>query len=465
MPAFEPGSFRDRHARIFRRGNRVLRALSPSARDDWKLLSATRLFAARTANGTIVNTRRAPDEAALLESTGNGWCAVVEHDRVPFISYPYEWTFGMLREAALLHLDLIREAIDEGLILKDATPYNVQFMNGRAVFIDTASFTRLEAGEPWHGYRQFCRLFLYPLMLQAYKDAAFQPWLRGSLEGIEPRDMRALFGTRDLLRRGVLTHVALQAGAEARLGSTTRNVRAELKQAGFSTALIVANVTRLRRLVEGLTWSRRTSTWSEYAVANTYSAEDAARKEAFVRRAAAARSHRLIWDLGANTGHYSRVVAPYAECVVALDADALAVERLRADLRDKGPSNILPLVGNVLDPSPGLGWRGDERVPLDRRGIPDLTLALALVHHVVIAGNVPLPEFIDWLARPRGDLVIEFVSKDDAMVRQLLLNKDDQYTDYTRDGFERALAVHFDVVATEEVQQGGRVLYHAIHRR
>jgi hypothetical protein len=150
--------------------------------------------------------------------------------------------------------------------------------------------------------------------------------------------------------------------------------------------------------------------------------------------------------------------------VVALDADALAVERLRSELRERGPSNILPLVGNVLDPSPGLGWRGDERVPLERRGAPDLTLALALVHHVVIAGNVPLPEFIDWLARLGGDLVIEFVSKDDEMVRQLLLNKDDQYDEYTRDVFERTLRVHFDIVATEEIQQGGRVLYHAIHR-
>jgi precorrin-6B methylase 2 len=464
MPAFEPGSFRDRHARIFRHGDRILRTLSQMARDDWERLSATRLFERRTADGTIVKTRRPPDEATLLASAGDGWCAVVEHERVPFISYPYEWTFGMLREAALLHLDLTREAIEEGLILKDATPYNVQFVNGRAVFIDTASFTRLVPGEPWQGYRQFCRLFLYPLMLQAYKDAAFQPWLRGSLEGIEPRDMRGIVGTRDLLRSGVLTHVVLQAGAEARLSSTTRNVRAELKQAGFSAALIVANLRRLRRLVAGLEWKRRTSAWSEYAGANTYSADDAARKEAFVRRAAAARSQRVIWDLGANTGHYSRVVAPYAECVVALDADALAVERLRSELRERGPSNILPLVGNVLDPSPGLGWRGDERVPLERRGAPDLTLALALVHHVVIAGNVPLPEFIDWLARLGGDLVIEFVSKDDEMVRQLLLNKDDQYDEYTRDVFERTLRVHFDIVATEEIQQGGRVLYHAIHR-
>jgi hypothetical protein len=464
MPAFEPGSFRDRHARIFRHEGRILRTLSASARDDWEALSATRLFARRTGDGTLVQTRRPPDEAMLLESAGNGWRAVVEHDRIPFISYPYEWTFGMLRDAAILQLDLVREAIEEGLILKDATPYNVQFMDGRATFIDTASFTRLVPGEPWHGYRQFCRLFLYPLMLQAYKDAPFQPWLRGSLEGIEPRDMRALLGARDLLRSGVLTHVALQAGAEARMGSTTRNVRAELKQAGFSAALITANVKRLRTLVERLAWKRQTSTWSEYAGRNTYTPEDAARKEAFVRRAAAARTRRLIWDLGANTGHYSRVVAPHAECVVALDADVLAVERLRTDLLARGPSNILPLVGNVLDPSPGLGWRGDERVPLPRRGTPDLVLALALIHHVVIAGNVPLPEFIDWLAGLRGDLVIEFVSKADPMVQQLLLNKDDQYDDYTRELFEAALNRHFDVNAVEEVQPGRRVLYHAVHR-
>jgi ribosomal protein L11 methylase PrmA len=461
---YEPASFRDRDARIFQADGRIFRALSPQGLEDWTRLSASRFFQTFSQRGSIVGTRRADDEAQRLAALGDGWAAALVHDRIPFISYPYEWSFSMLKDAALLHLDLILAALAEGQILKDATAYNVQFVGARPVFIDVASFEKLPAGEPWHGYRQFCQLFLYPLLLQAYKDAAFQPWLRGSLEGIDPRDMNALMSARDLLRAGVLAHVKLQAGAQERFGATSRNVRADLKSAGFSAGLIKANVSRLRKLIAGLEWKRTSSTWAGYADANSYAAEDADRKARFVGTAAASSRRGLVWDLGGNTGRFSRIAAEHADHVVTVDADPLAIERLYRELRKDGPANILPIIGNVADPSPGLGWRGLERLPLARRGKPDLILALALIHHVVITANVPPAEFEAWMAGLGGELVTQFATKQDEMVKTLLRNKDDQYADYDQAYFESRLDQHYRIAARETIQSGSRTLYHAIPR-
>ena len=463
---YEPGSFRDRSARVFfGEDGRVYRALTAPALEDWDALSATRLFRTFTGDGRLVSTERAPDEASRLAALGGAWAAVLRHQTIPFVSYPYEWSFSMLKDASLLQLDLLLAALDEGLILKDGTPYNVQWNGTRPVFIDIGSIARVRPGEPWAGYRQFCRQCLYPLLLQAYKNVSAQAWLRGSLEGISAEACSRLMSARDLLRPGVLTHVYLQAQAEARTATATRNVKDELKRAGFSQALIKANVQRLRKLVGGLEWGQQRSVWSEYADRNTYQPEESEQKAAFVQRAAAARPRGLVWDLGSNTGRFARLAAAHARHVVAVDADELSVERMYRGLKADGVSNVLPLVGNVADPSPGLGWRGRERLPLPDRGRPDLVLCLALIHHVVLGANVPLDEFIEWLAGLGGEVVIEFVGRADPMVEALLRHKEDLFDDYDHAYFESRLAARFEVAHRQELSSGTRTLYHAVPRR
>src|SRR5206468_1954890 len=229
---------------------------------------------------------------------------------LPFVSYPYEWPFEMLRDAALLQLGLIEEALAEDVVLKDGTPYNVQWRGAEPVFVDVGSFERLRPGEPWAGYRQFCMLFLYPLMLQSYRGIAPQPWLRGSLEGIEPSEARALLPR---FRRGILSHVVLHDRLEARHADRAKDVRAELKASGFRKELIQANVRRMRKLVERLRPRRgRRSTWASYREVAPYTDADAERKERFVREAGHA---RLAWDLGANDGRFSRALD--AETMIA----------------------------------------------------------------------------------------------------------------------------------------------------
>jgi hypothetical protein len=388
--------------------------------------------------------------------------AVLRHELIPFVSYPYEWTPGMLRDAALLTLDLILASLDEDLVLKDATPYNVQFKGSRPIFLDVGSWEKLGAGEPWAGYRQFCMQFLYPLMLQAYKGVPFQPWLRGALDGITPAQARSLMSFRDRFRKGTTTHVFIHARLDqsySKRGRTGGDIKKELKSAGFGKELIRANVRKVRKAVEAADWSPPASVWTAYRGDNTYEDADNQAKAAFIKGVAGQREWNLAWDLGANDGHYSRILAEHARTVLALDLDPSTVELLYRDLKAEGNEQILPLVMNLTDPSPGLGWRGLERKSFTDRGKPDLILALALLHHVSITGNVPVRQFVEWLASLDSSVVIEFMTREDPMVKRLLAAKRVDHEDYERGFFEQVVSESFEIERSEELPSGSRILY------
>jgi hypothetical protein len=450
----EPGSFRDRNGSVYYRDGRVFRALSARALANWQRLQAAPFYQAHCAGGRIVDTW--PSD----EPPGS-WAAVVEHARVPFVSYPYEWTFGMLKDAALLHLRLMQDALAADMILKDSSPYNVQWRGAQPVFIDIPSFEPLNRGEPWVGYRQFCELLLYPLMLGAYKGMDFRPWLRGRIDGIPAEEMARLMSSRDLLRPGVLMHVMAQSALQRRYSGSGRDVRGTLAQAGFDKALILRNVDKLAALVARLNPPAVRTEWSDYDRTHSYEATEFARKLDFVREAAGTRRWRLAWDLGCNTGTFSRVAAEHAENVVAMDGDWMAIERLYQQEKAAGGRTILPLVVNLADASPNQGWLGAERKGLAERGRPDLTLCLALVHHIVIGANIPLAEFIGWLADLGTSVVIEWVGRDDEMVKTLLATRADQYTDYRPEIFRDLLAARFDIRAYAPLKGGKRHIYFA----
>ena len=440
-PRFEPGSFRDPDTRVFHHAGGVFRALTRRALADWQRLAKTRFYRRFSEQGRLVGTREVGERDGLPELAPE-WAGVLEHARVPVVSYPYEWSFGMLRDAALLQLDLTLAALDEGMTLKDATPFNVQWIGSRPTFIDIGSFTAYEPGAPWAGYRQFCETYLYPLLLQACRNVPFHPWLRGRLDGITAGECRSLLSACDYLRSGVLAHVYLQAKAQNRYGARDGDVGAELRAAGFGAALIRNNVARLRRMVERLRWTPAQSTWSDYQRTLTYDDADRARKGAFDERAIGDRRRRLAWDIGCNTGIYSRMAADRADYVLALDADHLVVDRLYDSLKAEDRGSILPLVADVADPSPGLGWRGLERRPLADRSAPDLILCLALAHHVVIGRNVPLADFVAWLAGFGAEVVVEIVDREDPMVDRLLRNRCGQAIEYSDAAARELLTRH-----------------------
>ena len=355
----EPGSFRDWDGRVFAADSRVVRALTETGLADWTALSASELYERFTAEGTLVETEPADEQAVeelqRLDPQGR-WVAALSHERLPFVSYPYEWSFTMLRDAALAQLRLTSAALAEGLALKDATPFNIQWRGAQPVFIDIGSFERARPGEPWVGYRQFCSLYLYPLLLEAYRGVPFQPWLRGSVDGISPIEFRALFGWRDALRRGMLRHVFLHASLERRYADRQANVRKELDQAGFDSRLVEANVAQMTKLVAGLRAPHGGSEWSDYRTTCSYDDREASAKDEFVRRVVRQRARGLVWDLGCNDGHYSLIAAETAAFTLAVDSDR--ARRGRAVPAARG-------TGLALDPPA----RRRPREPVSRRRV------------------------------------------------------------------------------------------------
>jgi hypothetical protein len=460
----ESGSFRDWDGRVFGGDGRILRALSAAGLADWQALAASDLFDKYTQTGALPLTHvddDVLDEVRRLDPEGK-WGGALSHERLPFVSYPYEWPFSMLKAAALLQLELTSAALAEGLMLKDGSPYNVQWRGSQPVFVDIGSFERAREGEAWPGYRQFCSLYLFPLMLEAYRGAPFQPWLRGSIDGISPVEFRKLFGRRDSLRPGMLRHVFLHASLERRYAARGGEVRQALGEARLDTRVVQANVAGLTKLVRRLRSPAAESTWRDYDTTCTYTDAGTAAKEEFVGRVVAQRGRRLVWDLGCNEGRFSRIAAEGADYVVAIDSDPTVVDALYLDLAGQEERRILPLVVDLADPSPSIGWRNRERLTLVERGRPELVLGLALVHHLSISRSVPLRELVAWLRSLECELVVEFPAREDSMVQRLLAPKrPDAHPDYDTETWERLLRERFEIVDSARLPAGTRTLYFA----
>ncbi len=457
---FVPGSFRDRSSRVFVADGQVYRALSSDGLAEWRQVAAKPYFQKLLADGRVIATQEVEAAEAARLLAGTRFEGVVRHARVPFISYPYEWSFGMLKDAAALQLDILLESIRNGTMLKDASPYNVQFCGSQATFIDVGSFEKHESGRPWSAYQQFCELFLFPLMLQAYRGIDFTSLLRGELEGVSVEQCFRMLRLRDWFRAGVFPHVVLHhwlgRAADQKNTSTLNSV----VQSGFNDELVIHNLERLRKLIRKLRWSPQGQPWVDYDQTSQMVAQDSDRKAAFVSEVSQSQKWNLVWDLGCNRGRYSLIAAEHASYVLAMDFDPGCVELLYQDLKQKPVNNVLPLVMNVANQSPALGWRGTERLRLEHRGKPDLVLCLGLIHHLVLSANLPLPDVIDWLHSLQATVILEFPTRQDPMVLSLLRNKKDQYHDYSLEQAEALLNARFHIAKREQLPSSERVLFH-----
>ena len=453
MQSPDPGSFRDPASRIVLDESRVLRVLDERGLEGWRALSASNFFTSAVTDRRLIDT----SEISQPPPTSAG---ALEHPRLPFISYPYEWTFSMLKDAALLQLDLLRDALAAGLTIKDATPYNIQFVEGRPMFIDIGSFEAYRDGEPWIGYRQFTRQFLFPLMLRAWLDVPFQPWLRGDMEGPTPTQMARLLGSKKRLNAGALLHVRLQARMETRMAG--RPVRDDLRSAGFSVELILANVKRLRSLVTSLEWAGRSDGWSDYGSC-THVSRDRDAKSEFLQ-SAIQRSHpRRVLDLGANDGHFSMIAAGSGAHVVAVDSDEAVLDDLYRRTAGMGVSIALT---DLANPSPAQGWAGTERSSMIDRAQPDLVIAYGLIHHLIYQASIPPREVLKWLRGFGAPVVVEYVSPSDEMVARLVGNKlpHELHPDRDETAFRALAGEHFDVVDESSLSSGTRVLFALLPR-
>jgi len=449
-------SFRDPSGFVYRDGAGVLlRQVNPVYEAHYRQLMDSGLYGALLGEGLLI-----PHEEVALDRAHTAAAArVLEPEPVPFVSYPYEWCAAQLRDAALLTLRIQEIALAHGMSLKDASAFNVQFCGAWPVFIDTLSFAPYAAGKPWVAYGQFCRHFLAPLALMHYVDPAMNRLLLTWIDGVPlPLASRAL-PWRSRLRPGLLIHLHMQArleGKRPKRGGAAAEAAA--KTSRVSKQGLLGILDSLRGAVSALGETAGHTTWGDYYEHTNYSdgaAADKARIVAeFLRQAAPGR----VWDLGANTGVYSALAADVGAQCVAFDVDHGAVSALYRRERAE-PRGLLPLVLDLANPSPALGWAHAERESLLQRGPADCTMALALIHHLCIGNNVPLHKAAAFFAATCRHLIIEFVPKEDSMAARMLAAREDVFADYTEGHFRSAFAACFDIVAESPVADSQRTIF------
>lgn len=375
--------------------------------------------------------------------------------RVPFISYPYEWSFGQLKDAALTTLKIQRQAIDYSMILKDASAYNIQFVGGSAILIDTLSFDYYEEGRPWIAYGQFCRHFMAPLLLMAYTDIRLSQLLRIYIDGI-PLDL----ASKLLKGKGGLTakqHIHWHARLSSKHAEDGKKAGV-LKIYNIKKFSYIAMIDSMIRAVEKLELKGIQTEWGEYYEHSNYTDEASKNKAHIVTGFLEEANPQIVWDFGANDGRYSRIASKLGAEVVAFDIDPIAVERNYQAVKGSG-MNFLPLIMDLTNPSPAIGFANRERPTVFDRQKADCIMALAVIHHLAISNNLPLAKIADWFSEICEYLIIEFVPKDDSQVKTLLATREDIFPEYTKEGFEKTFAECFTLVAATSVAESLRTMY------
>lgn len=452
----DKGSFRDPCGCVFIANNHVYRTVMPRAVSNYEFVRSSSIWGDLLRKGLVLSeTEVNPSQLGDLAETST---YVLEHPKLPYISYPYEWSFPLLKAAALLHLDVHIASLDGGVTLSDATAYNVQFQGSNPVFIDHLSFRPYNNGEFWVGHRQFCEQFLNPLLLRSVLGVPHNAWYRGSQEGIGVSEINRLIPWQKKLTWNILSNVALQARLQQK--SIEKNGEKAISQRKLPLEAFRQMLSSLRTWIEKMEPADTGKTvWGDYAGSHSYTDQEVAKKKQFVHEFVRACKPGTIWDIGCNTGDYSKVaIDAGVERAIGFDFDQRALELAYARARsEKLP--FLPLFLDAANPSPDQGWAQSERMGYSSRQAPDAIIALAVVHHLAIGKNIPLDHVVDWLTGLSPSGVVEFVPKNDPMVQELLRLREDIFDDYNEDYFLKSLQSRACITKAKTVSESGRRLF------
>jgi ribosomal protein L11 methylase PrmA len=447
------GSFRDPSGFVFTNTEGVHRQVNLHYQKEYDRLMSSGLFADLVEKGWLIRHTES-DVKPLAPETAY---KVIAPENVPFISYPYEWCFSQLKDAGLLTLKIARASLEKGMLLKDASAYNIQFINGKPVLIDTLSFAIYKEGAPWEAYRQFCQHFVAPLALASQVDIRLIQLMRVYIDGI-PLDLASslLPAKTKLGLSGLALHIHLHAKTQKQYASKPDAVSSAIKLGKSALLNLLAG---LEKTLEDLKWEPQGTEWGEYYSATNYSDQSLKQKGEIVGRFIEQVNPASVLDLGANNGLFSRESSRRGIFTIASDIDPAAVEKDYLTARQLGEQKLLPLVLDLTNPSSAIGWANQERDSFTGRANVDLVMALALIHHLVIANNVSLPAVAEYFTTLGKWLIIEFVPKSDSQVKRLLASRKDIFDTYTPEGFEAAFSKRYHLEQKVSIPGSDRTLY------
>ena len=446
-------SFRDPSGFLFAQGGVLFRQVNRVYAENYDRLMESGLYAKLVKAGLLIPHQEV--EQASVESEAS--YKVLQPELVPFVSYPYEWSFSQYKDAALATLSIQKRALKAGMSLKDASAYNIQFVHGKPVLIDTLSFEVYQEGLPWVAYKQFCQHFLAPLALMALKDVRLSQLMRVYIDGV-PLDLASqLLPGSTRLNFGLLTHIHIHAGAQKRYADA--EIKQPQERRGMNKQSMLGLIESLQSTVKKLEWKTGGTEWGNYYEITNYSDAAFEHKKEVIAGWLERVKPGMVWDLGANNGEFSRIASEAGIYTISSDIDPTAVEQNYRRIRHENETNLLPLILDLTNPSPGLGWANNERDSFRRRGPVDMLFALALIHHLAISNNVPLAQVAEFFAELGNWLIIEFVPKADSQVQKLLKSRDDIFDQYTKEGFEQAFGLYFNLQEAVPLKESERILY------
>jgi hypothetical protein len=444
-------SFRDPDGFAFLDNGTLYRQINPSYKDNYALLINSGLYENLVDSGYLIPH----EEVGLKHIQSDLGYKIIRPEPIWFISYPYEWCFSQLKEAALLTLKIQKMALEFGMTLKDGSAYNIQFRRGKAVLIDTLSFEAYREAQLWFPYQQICQHFIAPLALMSYSDVRLNQLLRVYIDGI-PLDLASsLLPFKTKLNFGLFSHIHLHAKSQRRFANK------EISGSGYKLkrSHLISLIDNLEVVINGLRCKGQFWDNSNYYDVTSYSAKAFEEKKQLVSTFLERINPKSIWDLGANSGLFSRIASEKGIQVVSFDCNHSAVEKNYAECAKRKEVNILPILLDLVNPSPGIGWNNQERMSLIERGPAEAALVLALIHHLAIANNLPFSLIADFLANICNFLIIEFIPQDDPQVQKLILTREYIFSNYNQSVFEKEFSEYFIIEASIVISDSKRIIY------
>lgn len=429
----------------------LYRQVNEVYKDNYDHLMQSGLYKTLTESDLMLNHQ----EVDVAPADSQTAYKIIKPEPISFISYPYEWCFSQLKDAALVTIKIHKIANQFGMSLKDASAYNIQFENGKPILIDTLSFERIKKGKPWIAYRQFCQHFLSPLMLMAYKDHRLNQLSKTHIDGI-PLDLTSKilpFYTRFIPR------IAIHIHAHALSQKYFSSKKIKLEKRRMSHRSYTGLIDNLESVLKKTKFRLRKSEWATYYEETNYSPEAFEHKKKILEEFIDIANPREVWDIGANIGIFSRLASDKGINTISFDMDPIAVEKNYQECVLKKESNILPLLLDLTNPSPAIGWENEERMSLVERAPTDTVFALALIHHLAISNNLPLAKIASFFKKLCKTLIVEFIPKTDSQIQKLLSTREDIFSGYTQANFEREFSKHFKLQKMVKIKNSKRILY------